>query len=76
MLPPHDEYSSSRAFYLRGVPRRYQSGGAAHSYGIQQPAVSSQILLLEADLGRKLFNRNPFRLTPEGEHCWPTSSPS
>ncbi len=36
-------------------------------YGIQQPAVSSQILLLEADLGRKLFNRNPFRLTPEGE---------
>jgi DNA-binding transcriptional LysR family regulator len=39
-------------------------------YGIQQPAVSSQILLLEADLGRKLFNRSPFRLTPEGEQLF------
>ena len=36
-------------------------------YGIQQPAVSSQIIELEADLGRKLFDRNPFRMTPEGE---------
>ncbi|HWA27518.1 MAG TPA: LysR family transcriptional regulator [Lacunisphaera sp.] len=36
-------------------------------YGIQQPAVSSQILLLEEDLGVKLFVRQPFRLTPEGE---------
>jgi len=35
-------------------------------YGIQQPAVSSQILLLEADLGTKLFERQPFRLTREG----------
>lgn len=35
-------------------------------YGIQQPAVSSQILLLEDDLGAKLFERQPFKLTPEG----------
>ncbi len=35
-------------------------------YGIQQPAVSSQILLLEQDLGKKLFERNPFKLTREG----------
>ena len=35
-------------------------------YGIQQPAVSSQILLLELDLGVKLFVRQPFKLTPEG----------
>ena len=36
-------------------------------YGIQQPAVSSQILQLEQDLGAKLFERTPFRLTPTGE---------
>jgi DNA-binding transcriptional LysR family regulator len=49
-----------------------QHGGISRAvrhipYGIQQPAVSSQIIELEADLGRKLFERNPFRLTPEGE---------
>ncbi len=36
-------------------------------YGIQQPAISSQMLLLEQDLGLKLFERSPFRLTAEGE---------
>jgi len=36
-------------------------------YGIQQPAVSSQILALEEDLGVKLFVRQPFKLTKEGE---------
>jgi len=35
-------------------------------YGIQQPAVSSQILLLEEDLGVKLFERQPFKLTSTG----------
>ncbi len=35
-------------------------------YGIQQPAVSSQVLLLEQDLGTKLFERQPFKLTHEG----------
>lgn len=35
-------------------------------YGIQQPAVSSQILLLEEDLGLKLFERQPFKLTASG----------
>jgi DNA-binding transcriptional LysR family regulator len=35
-------------------------------YGIQQPAVSSQMLLLEEDLGTRLFERSPFRLTEEG----------
>ncbi len=39
-------------------------------YGIQQPAVSSQILQLEQDLGTKLFERNPFRLTPDGEELY------
>ena len=39
-------------------------------YGIQQPAVSGQILQLENELGVKLFNRRPFALTPEGEELY------
>jgi DNA-binding transcriptional LysR family regulator len=35
-------------------------------YGIQQPAVSGQMRLLEEDIGAKLFERSPFRLTAEG----------
>lgn len=44
-------------------------------YGIQQPAVSGQLLQLEKKLGLKLFNRRPFALTPAGEElydfCYP-----
>ncbi|MEJ0091842.1 MAG: LysR family transcriptional regulator [Limisphaerales bacterium] len=36
-------------------------------YGIQQPAVSSQIANLEEYLGVTLFQRRPFALTAEGE---------
>ena len=39
-------------------------------YGIQQPAVSGQILQLEKQLGVKLFNRRPFALTPAGEDLY------
>jgi DNA-binding transcriptional LysR family regulator len=39
-------------------------------YGIQQPAVSGQILHLEEDLGVKLFQRRPFALTPAGEELY------
>jgi DNA-binding transcriptional LysR family regulator len=39
-------------------------------YGIQQPAVSGQILQLEETLGVKLFARTPFRLTAEGEELF------
>jgi len=44
-------------------------------YGIQQPAVSSQILLLEEDLGVKLFERTPFKLTVEGEELYAFAQP-
>jgi len=36
-------------------------------YGIQQPAVSAQILQLEDHLGVTLFQRRPFTLSPPGE---------
>ena len=36
-------------------------------YGIQQPAVSGQMRQLEEDIGTKLFDRSPFRLTAVGQ---------
>lgn len=36
-------------------------------YGIQQPAVSGQLRQLEEEIGTRLFERTPFRLTPTGE---------
>lgn len=39
-------------------------------YGIQQPAVSGQIIQLEADLGIKLFHRRPFELTAAGQELF------
>lgn len=39
-------------------------------YGIQQPAVSGQILQLESELGTKLFNRRPFALSSAGERLY------
>ena len=36
-------------------------------HGIGQPALSGQMGRLEADAGVRLFERSPFRLTPEGE---------
>ena len=45
-------------------------------YGIQQPAVSEQIQLLEEELGARLFTRRPFRLTPEGRFLYAALQPS
>lgn len=39
-------------------------------YGIQQPAVSAQILQLEAHLGVSLFQRRPFCLTNAGDRLY------
>lgn len=39
-------------------------------YGIQQPAVSSQIAQLEEFLGTTLFHRRPFSLTPAGQELY------
>lgn len=39
-------------------------------YGIQQPAVSSQMAQLEEFLGAALFHRRPFALTPAGTELY------
>jgi DNA-binding transcriptional LysR family regulator len=39
-------------------------------YGIQQPAVSAQLLQLEGTLGVSLFQRRPFCLTPAGDKLY------
>ena len=39
-------------------------------YGIQQPAISGQIIQLEEDLGTTLFQRRPFSLTPTGRELY------
>lgn len=36
-------------------------------YGVQQPAVSAQLIRLEEDLGATLFRRRPFELTRPGK---------
>ena len=44
-------------------------------YGIQQPAVSGQILQLEKSLGLQLFQRRPFALTPAGRELFAFAEP-
>ena len=39
-------------------------------YGIQQPAMSGQVIQLEEFLGVTLFQRRPFALTPAGEDLY------
>jgi DNA-binding transcriptional LysR family regulator len=47
------------------------SAAARHMpYGIQQPAISAQVLQLEDSLGVTLFHRRPFRLTKEGAELY------
>lgn len=44
-------------------------------YGIQQPAVSGQVIQLEESLGVTLFQRRPFALTAAGEELYAFSRP-
>ena len=44
-------------------------------YGIQQPAVSSQIIQLEEFLGVTLFQRRPFLLTAQGTELYSVIKP-
>jgi DNA-binding transcriptional LysR family regulator len=47
------------------------SEGVRHMpYGIQQPAMSAQVIQLEESLGLTLFHRRPFALTPAGQELY------
>ena len=57
-------------FYHVALHGGITAGARKMHYGIQQPAVSAQILQLERDLGLKLFDRRPFSLTPAGRELF------
>jgi DNA-binding transcriptional LysR family regulator len=44
-------------------------------YGIQQPAISGQVIQLEEFLGVTLFQRRPFSLTPQGKELYEFARP-
>jgi DNA-binding transcriptional LysR family regulator len=44
-------------------------------FGIGQSALSSQLLQLEEQVGAKLFERRPFRLTPAGRELFTVAQP-
>lgn len=54
-------------FYHVARCRGVSAAARQMPYGIQQPAISAQILQLEDSLGKTLFQRRPFALTAEGE---------
>lgn len=54
-------------FYHVARCRGVSAAARQMPYGIQQPAISAQILQLEDSLGKTLFHRRPFELTAEGE---------
>jgi DNA-binding transcriptional LysR family regulator len=54
-------------FYHVARCRGVSAAARQMPYGIQQPAISAQILQLENSLGKTLFHRRPFSLTAEGE---------
>jgi len=68
---PHDHGDPVNIHHLELFYHVAKHGGISEAvrrmpYGIQQPAVSGQILRLEDDLEVRLFQRRPFTLTPAG----------
>lgn len=54
-------------FYYVARHGGVSAAARAMPYGIQQPAISAQILQLEDALGVTLYQRRPFQLTREGQ---------
>lgn len=54
-------------FYYVARHGGFTAAARAIPYGIQQPAISSQVNKLQSELGVQLFVSKPFSLTPAGE---------
>lgn len=72
-MPPNVHYLE--LFYYVAKHGGIMNAVRRMPYGIQQPAVSGQILKLEESLGVRLFHRRPFQLTPEGERLFAYCEP-
>ena len=73
MMPPNLHHIE--LFYYVAKYRGITQAVRKMPYGIQQPAVSGQMLQLERELGVKLFNRRPFALTPAGNGLYTFLAP-
>lgn len=62
-------------FYHVAKHRGISAATRKMPYGIQQPAVSGQLLQLEKSLGLQLFQRRPFALTPAGRELLAFAEP-
>lgn len=62
-------------FYYVARHGGVSAAARAMPYGIQQPAISAQILQLEDALGVTLYQRRPFQLTREGQTLYDFISP-
>ena len=60
-------------FYYVARHGGVSAAARAMPYGIQQPAISAQILQLEDSLGVTLYQRRPFQLTREGQRVYEAS---
>lgn len=62
-------------FYYVARHGGVSAAARAMPYGIQQPAISAQILQLEDALGVTLYQRRPFQLTREGQTLYEFITP-
>lgn len=62
-------------FYYVAMHRGVSAAARHIPYGIQQPAISAQIIQLEDSLGVTLFQRRPFALTTEGKELFDHIAP-
>lgn len=62
-------------FYHVAEHRGISQAARHMPYGIQASAISEQVGRLEDQIGRRLFERQPFRLNPEGERLFALLKP-